>query len=55
MTVRTGVMNHQQVTDLDFRQGAVDGELVVIFAQTADDVIDVVMRQAVPFSNPVSL
>ena len=44
--MRAGVMNHQQVTDLDFRQGAVDGELVVIFAQTADDVIDVVMRQA---------
>ena len=34
-----GVVNDQQVTDVDARQRAVNGKLVVVLAQTTNDVI----------------
>ena len=37
--VGTGVVNDQQITDIDARQHAVNGELVIVLAQAADDVI----------------
>ena len=42
MAVGAGVMDDQQVADLNFRQHPVNGELVVVFAQGAGDVVHVV-------------
>ena len=40
--VSTGVVDGYNVADLDFRQTPLNGEFVVVFAQTAGDVIDVI-------------
>ena len=37
-----GVVDDHKIADLDRRQGAVDGELVVVLAEAADDVAGVV-------------
>ena len=37
-----GVVNDQQVAQVDLREGAVDGELVVVLAQPSGHVVDVV-------------
>ncbi len=39
--MRTRVVNHEQVAHVDMRQLAVDGELVVVLAQVARDVVGV--------------
>ena len=39
--MRAGVMNHEQVAHVDMRKLAVDGELVVVLAQIARDVVGV--------------
>ena len=42
--VGTGVVDADDVADLDGRQAAVDGELVVVLAEAAGDVVDVVQQ-----------
>ena len=39
--MRAGVVNHEQVAHVDMRQLAVDGELVIVLAQIARDVVGV--------------
>ena len=39
--MRTGIVDYKQVTHVDMRQLAVDGELVVVFAQVARDIVRV--------------
>ena len=41
VTVRAGIVDHEHITHVDLRQLAVDGELVVVLAQVARDVIRV--------------
>ena len=44
MAVGTGIVNGHDVTNLDGRQAALHGELVVILAQTAGDIIDMIQN-----------
>ena len=41
VAMRAGVVDHEQVAHVDLRQLTVDGELVVVFAQVARDVVRV--------------
>ena len=43
MSVGTGIMNREQITELDFGERSLDGEFVVIFAKGSDDVDDLVV------------
>ena len=44
MAVGAGVMDHQDITDIDGGQAPLDGELIVILAQTAGHIIDMVQN-----------
>lgn len=39
--MRAGIVDHEQVAHVDMRQLAVDGELIVVLAQIARDVVGV--------------
>ena len=40
-----GVVDGDDVADLDLRQASLDGKFVVVFAQTAGDVVDVIQER----------
>lgn len=40
MAVSPGVMDDQDVAVYDFRQAAVDGKFIAVFAKGADDVVE---------------
>ena len=42
--VGTGIMDAEDVAHFDFRQAALDGELVVVFTKTAGDIIHMVQN-----------
>ena len=43
--MRAGIVNDDQIADINVRQWTIDGEFIVVFAQGADDVVNVIVRQ----------
>ena len=43
MAMRASIVDDDQIANVDMRQGPVNGKLVVVFAQRADDVVDMVV------------
>ena len=43
-SVGSGIMEYQDISDLDLGQAALDGKLIVVLAQTAGNIIDMIQN-----------